>query len=133
MFIDTKSQPHEDRVLAAWDDYAAKRAAAEAAMSDPALHRTQRMATHTQAQDAYQRFVALFVAPTPEELRLESGRLFAEGFGLLMLVCGFVALFLPDLLASFWPLAITFTVCAGLGGWAVHYLGRLGRHIGRRM
>lgn len=133
MFTDSPMTSHEDRLLDAWDDYADKRLAAEAAMSDPDLHATQRMAFHKLAQDAYQRFMVVFGEPTPADLADESRKLTVEGFLLLALVAGFIGLFLPDLEEHFWPLALTFVAIAALGGWSVHYLGRLGRHIGRRM
>lgn len=106
-------------------------------IEDPKITNVQRSAQAQRMMKADKAWrdawTALILAPTPEQLRIESGRLFAEGLVLFTLVAGFVGLFLPDLLNSFWPLAITFVVCAALGGWSVHYLGRLGHHIGRRL
>lgn len=133
MNVATATVTREQQMLAAWNDYADRATAAREAFDNPRLTLHQKMDVHKAAITAHQRFQTLFLAPTPVDLADESRKLNVEGFALLALVLGFVGLFLPDMINSFWPLAITFVVCAALGGWSVHYLGRLGHHIGRRV
>lgn len=85
--------------------------------------------------EAEKRFKALFAVlsdPTPPDLKQEAARLGAEGTALFIAVLAFAGLFLPNLLANFWPLAVAFAGVAALGGWSIHYLSRLRQHIGRR-
>lgn len=100
--------------------------------ADPAALRKQ-IHRSIEAEKQFKAAFAALIAPTPPDLEQEAARLGAEGTALFIAVMAFVGLFLPDLRARFWSLAITFTTIAALGGWSVHYLGRLGQHIGRRM
>lgn len=71
------------------------------------------------------------LSPPVTESEREHGRLACEGVLLFSLLAAFVGLFLPDLIATFWPLALTFSTAAILGGWLVHFAGRLAAFLGR--
>jgi hypothetical protein len=137
MFTDSPMTPAEQRAFDLYENWVAEARMHARIVQDPKVTNVQRSAhAHRMlaADKAWQNaWKALLVEPTPEALRIESGRLTCEGLLLVSLVTGFVGLFLPDLLDSFWPLAVTFVVCAALGGWSVHFLGRLGRHLGKRL
>ncbi len=133
MTVYTPVTSHEERLLDAWNDFADVRQAAERAMGDPTAPTDQRMSLHQQAVRAHQRVVAIFTEPTPADLEDESRKLTCEAFVLISAVGAFVAFFLPGLEANFWPVLIAFLAAAGLGSWSTHFLGRLARHLGRRM
>jgi hypothetical protein len=136
MLIDSPMTPQEEVATAAWDDYALAAQRAQAAWGDSRYTSNDRRRMHERVIDAQARFAdayRLLHEPTPEPLRLESGRLYAEGVALLSLIGLFVVLFLPDLEEHFWPLMIAIAGIASLGGWTTHYCGRLGRHLGRRL
>jgi hypothetical protein len=151
MLTDSPMTPQEEVATAAWDTYAAAAQMAQAAWCDNRYTSADRRRMHERVLDAQERFaeayrvlrepveavadtaITLLVEPTPEPLRMESGRLCAEGFALLAVIGWAVILLVPAVFEHAWMLLAALAAAAALAGWAGHYLGRLGRHLGRRL
>lgn len=133
MQIGDRAAEREARLHDAWDEYASLARQANDTFDDASATGDDRFRTFRAAQVAHEKFNRLFLEPTPAELEAESMKLTVEAFGLGALLMGFVGVFLPDLEANFSPLAITLLITAGLGGWTIHFLRRLAKHIGRRL
>ncbi len=125
--------PAEDAATVAWNEYAEAAQAAQAVWADPATTIGERSAAHQRAITAHELFKSAFLAPTPPNLTHDRNRLACEGAMLVIALAAFIGLFLPDLEATFWPLALTFAAVSLLGAWLHRFTSRLAAHLGRRL
>ncbi|HEX2594784.1 MAG TPA: hypothetical protein VHL34_24990 [Rhizomicrobium sp.] len=137
MLIARYATPLEEAALTAWDEYALASQRELKSLGDDKCTDGDREILAAQTAAAHGRFLdayRLLNEPTPEPLRIESGRLCAEGLALLAATGWAVILLVPAIFELHaWTVLAALIVAAGLGAWTVRYLGRLGQHIGRRL
>lgn len=128
------SVPIDDAADIAFEQFSAEQVRLADLMRDPHVDRDLLRDQISRAAAAERVFKDRFSGthlPAVAEHERAHGRLACEGVLLVSLLAAFVGLFLPDLIATFWPLALTFAAAAALGGWLVHFAGRLAAFLGR--
>ncbi len=132
--VQAATVPVDDAADIAFEQFSAEQVRLADLMRDPHVDRDVLRDQLSRAAAAERLFKDRFSGTGSPMVTLrerEDGRLACEGVLLISLLVAFVGLFLPDLIATFWPLALTFAAVAGLGGWSVHFAGRLAAFLRR--